>query len=68
MTKKTNIERVTKTVETKLKETMIRGVSAGFKAALNILIVKIKNGETAEQIENWAKQELENNKIIDKTL
>ena len=65
-TKKQMIEQIPKVVESDLKKNFIKNIIIGFESCNQMILDKINNGATLEEIKNFVEMNLKNKDVVEK--
>lgn len=65
-TKKQMIEQIPKVMEQDLKKNFIKNIMIGFKSCNQMILDKINNGATLEEVKNFVELNLKNKDVVEK--
>ena len=65
-TKKQIIEQIPKVMESDLKKNFIKNIIIGFESCNQMILDKINNGATLEEVKNFVEMNLKNKDVVEK--
>jgi urease gamma subunit len=65
-TKKQMIEQIPKVVESDLKKNFVKNLVQGFEISNQMILDKINNGATLEEVKNFVELNLKNKDVVEK--
>ena len=65
-TKKQMIEQIPKVMEQDLKKNFIKNIMIGFESCNQMILDKINNGATLEEVKNFVELNLKNKDVVEK--
>ena len=65
-TKKQMIEQIPKVVESDLKKNFIKNIMIGFESCNQMILDKINNGSTLEEVKSFVEMNLKNKDVVEK--
>jgi hypothetical protein len=68
LTKKQMIEQIPKVVESDLKKNFIKNIMIGFHSCNQMILDKINNGATLEEVKSFVELNLKNKDVVEKVV